>query len=121
MKKVILCIMDGIGIRKEDHGNAVRVANTKNLDMLIEKYPKSLLEASGNKVGLPKGQMGNSEVGHINIGAGRVVYQPLELLKNMIKTKKIFDNENINEVNTIFIINFTTYCYNKWRRLDLIM
>ena len=98
MKKVILCIMDGIGIRKEDHGNAVRVANTKNLDMLIEKYPRSLLEASGNYVGLPKGQMGNSEVGHTNIGAGRIVYQPLELITNMIKTKKLYDNENINEV-----------------------
>ena len=98
MKKVILCIMDGIGIRKEDHGNAVRVANTRNLDMLIEKYPRSLLEASGNAVGLPKGQMGNSEVGHTNIGAGRIVYQPLELISNMIKNKKLYDNENINEV-----------------------
>ena len=98
MKKVLLCIMDGIGIRKEDHGNAVRVANTKNLDMLVEKYPHSLLDASGNAVGLPKGQMGNSEVGHTNIGAGRIVYQPLELITNMIETKKIYDNENINEV-----------------------
>jgi len=98
MKKVILCIMDGIGIREEDHGNAVRVANTKNLDMLLKKYPASLLEASGNMVGLPKGQMGNSEVGHTNIGAGRVVYQPLELITNMIETKEIYNNKNINEV-----------------------
>ena len=98
MKKVILCIMDGIGIRKEDHGNAVRVADTKNLNMLIEKYPRSLLDASGNSVGLPEGQMGNSEVGHTNIGAGRIVYQPLELINNEIETKKIYDNENINEV-----------------------
>ena len=98
MKKVMLCIMDGIGIRKEDHGNAVRVADTSNLDFLLKKYPHSLLEASGNMVGLPKGQMGNSEVGHTNIGAGRIVYQPLELINNMVKTKKIFDNENINEV-----------------------
>lgn len=98
MKKVLLCIMDGIGIRKEDHGNAVRKANTKNLDMLLEKYPHSLLEASGNMVGLPKGQMGNSEVGHTNIGAGRIVYQPLELITNKIKSKEFFDNENINEV-----------------------
>ena len=98
MKKVILCIMDGIGIRKEDHGNAVRVANTKNLDMLLEKYPHSLLEASGNMVGLPEGQMGNSEVGHTNIGAGRIVYQPLELISKKIESKEIYDNENINEV-----------------------
>ena len=98
MKKVLLCIMDGIGIRKEDHGNAVRVADTTNLNALLNKYPKCLLEASGEKVGLPKNQMGNSEVGHTNIGAGRIVYQPLELINNMVKTKKIFDNENINEV-----------------------
>ena len=98
MKKVLLCIMDGIGIRKEEHGNAVRKAHTPNLNALLKKYPKCLLEASGEKVGLPKDQMGNSEVGHTNIGAGRIVYQPLELLNNMIKTKKIFDNENINEV-----------------------
>ncbi|MBR6689959.1 MAG: 2,3-bisphosphoglycerate-independent phosphoglycerate mutase [Bacilli bacterium] len=98
MKKVLLCIMDGIGIRKEDHGNAVRAANTKNLDMLLEKYPHSLLEASGKDVGLPKGQMGNSEVGHTNIGAGRIVYQPLELITNMIETKEIYNNNNINEV-----------------------
>ena len=98
MKKILLCIMDGIGIRKEDHGNAVRVANTKNLNELLKKYPASLLEASGNKVGLPIGQMGNSEVGHTNIGAGRIVYQPLEFISNMIKTKKLYDNKNINEV-----------------------
>ena len=98
MKKIILCIMDGIGIRKEDHGNAVRFANTKNLDMLINKYPRSLLEASGNLVGLPKGQMGNSEVGHTNIGVGRIVYQPLVRISNMIETKEIYNNENINEV-----------------------
>ena len=98
MKKVLFCIMDGVGSRRELHGNAVKKANTPNLDMLIEKYPHSLLEASGEKVGLPKGQMGNSEVGHTNIGAGRIVYQPLELISNMVKTKKILDNENINQV-----------------------
>ena len=90
--------MDGIGIRKEDHGNAVRAANTKNLDKLLENYPHSLLNASGTDVGLPEGQMGNSEVGHTNIGAGRVVYQPLEFISKEIKNKKIYDNENINEV-----------------------
>ncbi len=90
--------MDGIGIRKEDHGNAVRAANTKNLDKLLENYPHSLLNASGTDVGLPEGQMGNSEVGHTNIGAGRVVYQPLELISSEIRNKKIYDNENINEV-----------------------
>ncbi len=98
MKKAILCIMDGIGIRKESHGNAVRAANTKILNNLIKYYPHCLLDASGESVGLPNGQMGNSEVGHTNIGAGRIVYQPLELISNQVKSKKIYDNENINKV-----------------------
>ncbi len=105
MRKVILCIMDGIGIRKESHGNAVKKARTKTLNDLIKKYPHSLLEASGQKVGLPAGQMGNSEVGHTNIGAGRIVYQPLELISNSIKSKKILDNENINDVLNHVISN----------------
>lgn len=98
MKKIVLCIMDGVGIRKEDHGNAVRTANTKILDNLIKFYPHSLLDASGESVVFPSGQMGNSEVGHSNIGAGRIVYQPLELISNNINSKRIYDNENINEV-----------------------
>ena len=93
MKKVILCIMDGVGIRKESHGNAVRKASTKILDNLIKSYPHSLLEASGEPVGLPNGQMGNSEVGHSNIGAGRIVYQPLEFISKSIRNRKIYDNE----------------------------
>jgi len=98
MKKVVLCIMDGIGIRDEEHGNAVRKANTKILDNLLKFYPHSLLEASGTMVGLPEGQMGNSEVGHLNIGSGRIVYQPLELISNSIRSKEIYNNENINSV-----------------------
>jgi len=98
MKKVILCIMDGVGFREEIHGNAVKKANTKNLDNLFKFYPHSLLHASGTLVGLPEGQMGNSEVGHTNIGTGRIVYQPLELISNSIRNKEIYDNENINEV-----------------------
>jgi len=98
MKKVVLCIMDGVGFREDIHGNAVKAANTKNLDKLINNYPHSILEASGEFVGLPKGQMGNSEVGHANIGAGRIVYQPLGLISNEVKTKRLYDNENINEV-----------------------
>ncbi len=98
MKRVVLCIMDGVGIRDTKHGNAVESADTKNLDYLFDNYPHSLLHASGTLVGLPPGQMGNSEVGHINIGAGRIVYQPLELISNSIKNKEIYDNENINSV-----------------------
>ena len=98
MKKVVLCIMDGVGIREELYGNAVKCANTKNLDNLFENYPHSLLSASGTLVGLPEGQMGNSEVGHTNIGAGRIVYQPLELISNSIRNKEIYENVNINSV-----------------------
>ncbi len=98
MKKVVLCIMDGIGIREEIKGNAVKAAETKALDNLFKSYPHSLLHASGTKVGLPEGQMGNSEVGHTNIGAGRIVYQPLELISNSIRSKEIYNNENINSV-----------------------
>lgn len=98
MKKILLCIMDGVGYRSEEYGNAVKAAKTPNLDMLKSIYPHSLLDASGEMVGLPSGQMGNSEVGHMNIGAGRIVYQPLMRITNDIKSGKFFENENINEV-----------------------
>ena len=98
MKKVLLTILDGVGIRKESHGNAFSSAKHPNLDYLFENYPNSLLEASGNAVGLPKGQMGNSEVGHMNIGAGRVVYQPLTLIDKSIEDKSFFQNEEILSV-----------------------
>ena len=98
MKKVVLCIMDGVGEREEVHGNAVKLANTPNLDRLKEKYGFSLLEASGTKVGLPKGQMGNSEVGHMNIGAGRIIYQPLQFINEKIEDGTFFENEEILKV-----------------------
>ena len=72
MSKVLLCIMDGVGIRKNKLGNAYLNANTKTLDKLIKEYPHTYLEASGEYVGLPKGQMGNSEVGHSTIGSGMI-------------------------------------------------
>ena len=73
MKKrpIVLCIMDGYGISESINGNAVRLANTPNLDDLMAMYPNTTISASGMPVGLPDGQMGNSEVGHLNIGAGR--------------------------------------------------
>ncbi len=98
MKPVVLCIMDGVGQREECHGNAVLAAHTPNLDMLKQKYGFSRLEASGSMVGLPEGQMGNSEVGHMNIGAGRVIYQPLELINHSIQDKTFFQNEEILQV-----------------------
>jgi len=76
-KKVVLMILDGWGIATKPEVSAVDQANTPFIDSLYTKYPHSKLEASGLAVGLPAGQMGNSEVGHMNLGAGRVVYQNL--------------------------------------------
>ena len=102
MKKILLCIMDGVGLTKEKKYNAVYNAKTPILDKLWDKYPHSLLEASSTYVGLPKGQMGNSEVGHMNIGAGRIVYQSLELINSKIKDKTFFNNaELLNVINHV--------------------
>ena len=98
MKKAILCILDGVGIREKKLGNAFMNTSKKTFDYLWENYPHSLLEASGEYVGLPNKQMGNSEVGHTNIGAGRIVYQSLELINKSIKEKSIFQNKNILEI-----------------------
>ena len=93
MKKVILCIMDGIGISNNKNKNAFYNASKPNLDKIFANYPNCLLEASGKAVGLPEGQMGNSEVGHSNIGAGRVVYQSLEYINQKIENGEFFDNK----------------------------
>ena len=98
MKKVLLTILDGVGIRSENHGNAFNKAITPNLDFLFDNYPNSMLEASGTYVGLPEGQMGNSEVGHMNIGIGRVAYQPLTMIDNKIKNGSFFKNKEILDV-----------------------
>ena len=98
MKKVLLCIMDGIGLSDNKEGNAFYNAKTPNYDYLINTYPYSKLIASGEEVGLPAGQMGNSEVGHTNIGAGRIVYQSLEYINNKIKTKEFFQNKELLDV-----------------------
>ena len=72
-KPVALIVMDGYGLRNDEVGNAVKMAKTPNLDLLMKEYPTNYLNASGLSVGLPDGQMGNSEVGHLNLGAGRIV------------------------------------------------
>ena len=74
---LVLVILDGFGLRDEKQGNAVAQANKENYDRLVMEYPNTRLGASGLSVGLPDGQMGNSEVGHLNIGSGRIVYQDL--------------------------------------------
>ena len=97
-KPIVLAILDGYGLREEEHGNAVKLANNPVFNNLWNTYPHTQLTASGQLVGLPKGQMGNSEVGHMNIGAGRIVYQPLELINKSIEDKEFFQNEEIKNV-----------------------
>ena len=92
MNKVILTILDGAGIRDEIKGNAFKQANKPTFDYLWNTYPHTTLVASGEEVGLPFGQMGNSETGHLNIGAGRIVYQPLELINKNIEDGNIYKN-----------------------------
>ena len=92
-KKAVLIILDGYGIAPPSEGNAVYKANTPNLDRLFSENAYTTLQASGLDVGLPAGQMGNSEVGHTNIGAGRVVFQILPKMSQEIKNGKFFENK----------------------------
>ncbi|QDS37478.1 2,3-bisphosphoglycerate-independent phosphoglycerate mutase [Brevibacillus brevis] len=94
-KPVALLIVDGFALRNETHGNAVAQANKPNFDRYWNQYPHATLEASGLAVGLPEGQMGNSEVGHLNIGAGRVVYQDLTRITKSIQEGAFFENETL--------------------------
>jgi len=93
MKPLVLCILDGFGYNPQATGNAIAAAKKPNLDKLFAECPHTLIGASGMDVGLPDGQMGNSEVGHTNIGAGRVVYQELTRITKSIADGDFFDNE----------------------------
>ncbi len=90
-------ILDGYGLRQDKEGNAITTAKTPNLNKLFSSYPHSMLEASGESVGLPEGQMGNSEVGHLNIGAGRIVYQDLTRITSSIREGDFFRNKTLLE------------------------
>ena len=100
-KPIVLVILDGYGYREDQQDNAIALANKPNMDNLIKTCPNTLIDASSMEVGLPFGQMGNSEVGHTNIGAGRIVYQDLtrvskdimdgEFAKNLVLTQAIDD------------------------------
>lgn len=92
-KRVLLCIMDGWGISKDSIKDATKVANTPNIDRFYKEEKNIQIYADGEHVGLPDGQMGNSEVGHLNIGAGRIVYQDLTRINKAIKDGDFFTNE----------------------------
>lgn len=96
-KPLALVVLDGWGLSEKEEGNAIRQACTPNFDRLWNNYPHTTLAASGKEVGLPKGQMGNSEVGHLNLGAGRIVYQDLTRISLGIKEGSFFENEELLE------------------------
>lgn len=84
-KLTMLMILDGFGDNNNQDGNAIKLAKTPNIDRLMKKYDNTEIATSGLDVGLPEGQMGNSEVGHTNIGAGRIVYQELTRITKQLK------------------------------------
>ena len=89
-KVTMLMILDGVGINERTDGNAVALANTPVLDKILKTNPNTIIKTSGLDVGLPEGQMGNSEVGHTNIGAGRIVYQELTRITKSIEDGDFF-------------------------------
>jgi len=98
MNKVLLVITDGVGYSSKTEGNAVKLAGMTNFNGLLRRYPNCRLNASGLAVGLPEGQMGNSEVGHLTIGSGRIIYQDLVRINNAIKDGSFFNNKVILDV-----------------------
>ena len=99
MKPLVLMILDGWGLSEccDPRVNAISQAKTPNFDRIWREYPNMGLKAYGEKVGLPEGQMGNSEVGHLNIGAGRVVYQELTRINKAIKDNTLIENPVLKE------------------------
>jgi len=93
--RVLLVVLDGFGERPETDGNAVRLARMPTFAKIYQRYPHVLIGASGNDVGLPDGQMGNSEVGHLNLGAGRIVYQDIVRIDKAIADGSFFENETL--------------------------
>lgn len=96
-KLTALMILDGFGCRQSSEGNAVKLGGTPNIDKLMAEFPHTTIGASGESVGLPDGQMGNSEVGHLNIGAGRIVYQELTRITKAVNECSLFRNEVLLE------------------------
>ena len=108
MKKVLLCILDGWGIGSKNKYNAIEAAEKKNFDYLVKKFGLIKLHASEKKVGLPSGQFGNSEVGYMNIGAGRVILQDILRIEKSLKNGTFEKNQNflgmLNNCKTIHLV-----------------
>src|SRR3990167_7196861 len=97
MKPVVLTILDGWGYSKQKHGNAILNAKTPNIDFIQRNYPSLLIQASGKAAGMTWGESGNSEVGHLTIGAGRVIFQYLSRINKAIDNDSFFSNEILIE------------------------
>src|SRR5438477_5233286 len=108
--RVVLVVLDGFGERPQTEGNAVRLARMPTFARLYQRYPHVLIGASGNDVGLPEGQMGNSEVGHLNLGAGRIVYQDITRINKAIAEGELTRNRILQE----------TFAQARGRRLHLL-
>src|SRR5271166_2768472 len=89
-KPIVLTVLDGWGYRAETKGNAIALARKPNYDRLLKEFPNTLIQTSGPAVGLPEGQMGNSEVGHLNIGAGRIVHMDITRVDQLIASGEFF-------------------------------
>ena len=94
-KTHVLIVLDGFGLSANEYGNAIKLANTENYNYLKNKYPFTTLKSHGESVGLYKGQMGNSEVGHLNLGAGRIVLQDSKKISDLIKNGEFFNNQTL--------------------------
>src|SRR6266853_5354884 len=94
-RPIVLIILDGWGYRAEREANAIALARKPTYDRMLQKYPNTLIHTSGRYVGLPEGQMGNSEVGHLNIGAGRVVHMDITRIDLMIQNGDFFTNPTL--------------------------
>ena len=97
-KSIVLCILDGFGLREKERGNAVSLARTPNIDRLLKDYPNSTLTTFGKEVGLPENQMGNSEVGHMHIGAGRIIQSMLPRIDDAISSGALINNDKLLEI-----------------------
>ena len=116
-KKVILIVRDGWGYSANSYGNAIMEAKTPNADKYLKEYPSALLKCTGQDVGNPAGSQGGSEVGHLTMGAGRVVWQPQEMINNAIKDGSFFTNpallkavKNCQKNNCISCLNPYLIC-----------
>ena len=98
-RPLMLMMLDGWGYREAEEGNAIKAARTPNLDLLLKEYPWCFLEASGEAVGLPEGQMGNSEVGHLNIGAGQSCVSGSDQNKCLHQERRFFRKSGLSECN----------------------